>query len=168
MRSHWVILCAVLFSFACSRHRQQAPVEYPNQMGEIAFDPKADNPAFKLCNENDLVHSRTSLGYEGGRRHILDISKEMIEKEGLDVNYSGYIMAHFLVNCKGEAGRFRLEAMDMGFMQQEAPEELMAAVKKVVSSLNEWTITKASNAGKDHSKYLNFKFVNGQLDAITH
>lgn len=168
MRTYHILSLWILFLFGCQTRAKDALENYPDQMGEIAFDPQKDDSAFQLCNENDLVHSRTSLSYEGGRSEIMVISTAMMENAGLKVDYTGYIMAHFLVNCQGQTGRFRLESMDNGFMKDEAPDALMALVNKVVMSLDQWIITKTANLGKDHSKYLNFKFINGKLDAITH
>ena len=164
---HFLILL-VLTLLGCKTGNQELIEHYPNQMGEISFNAETDDPAFQLCNEQDLVHSRVSLSYDGGRARILKIGQNMIKNTGLSFDYTGYIMVHFLVNCQGQPGRFRFEAMDMGFMEQDAPAALLDSVDKVVRSLDEWIITRATNAGKDHSKYLNFKFVNGQLDAITH
>lgn len=72
------------------------------------------------------------------------------------------------MNCNGAPGRFRIETMDDGFSPIDSPKGLDNLVKNAVRSLDEWVIEKTENNGKDHSKYLRFKFVNGQIDAIMH
>ncbi len=159
------VLLGVLM-FGCQP--KEVSDDYPAQFGEIPFDPSTDNADFKLCDSTQLVHSRTSLSYVGGRIKIEEGIKTLFTQHGTTYDYNGYVLARFLVNCKGEVGRTRFESMDDGFMQQECPEGLIALIRASVESLNEWTIVTPSNMGKDHSKYLNIKIINGQVDAIIH
>lgn len=142
--------------------------DYPAQFGEIPFDPSIDNSNFKLCDSTQLVHSRTSLSYAGGRIKIEEAAKALFAQHGVAYDYNGYVLVRFLVNCKGEVGRLRFESLGDGFMEQECPEGLIELIRKAIESLNEWTIVTPANMGKDHSKYLNIKIKNGQIDAIIH
>lgn len=163
-----VFILVVITVFGCELNNASDLIDYPNQFGEIPFDAKMDDSSFELCDATALVHSRTSLSYVGGRVRIEEISKKVFDKEGHTYAYDGYVLVRFLVNCKGEIGRLRFESLDGGFMQQVAPEGLVALVRKSVEALNEWTVITPSNKGKDHSKYLNFKIKNGHIDAIIH
>jgi hypothetical protein len=96
------------------------------------------------------------------------ISREIFEAETNVYPFDGYVIVRFLVNCDAEVGRLRIESLDDGFMEQEAPEGLMSLIKKSVKALDQWIITNPANVGKDHSKYMNFKIKNGQVDAIIH
>ncbi|GAB5526244.1 MAG: hypothetical protein Roseis2KO_41160 [Roseivirga sp.] len=168
MKLQAVFMIVTVLVSGCQSDQSENQVDYPNQMGEISFDATKDDPDFTLCNEQDLVHSRTSLSYRGGRKRIEEISREMFSKATGNHDFSGYIIVRFLVNCQGETGRLRIEPMDDGFMEQAAPAGLIDLIRSSVEALDEWTITKPVNKGKDHSKYLNFKIKNGQIDAITH
>lgn len=168
MRVQVIFILVVMTIFGCESTNSSDLIDYPNQFGEIPFDAEMDDSSFELCDATALVHSRTSLSYVGGRVRIEEISKKVFDKEGRVYTYDGYVLVRFLVNCKGEIGRLRFESLDGGFMQQVAPEGLVALVRKSVEALNEWTIKTPSNKGKDHSKYLNFKIKNGQIDAIIH
>ncbi len=168
MRVQVVFIFVVLLIFGCEPDQSENMTDYPNQMGEISFDATKDDPGFTLCDKQDLVHSRTSLSYTGGRKRIVEISRDLFAKVGGKHDFNGYIMVRFLVNCKGRVGRLRIEPMDDGFMEQAAPAGLIDLVKQSVKALDGWTITKSANEGKDHSKYLNFKIKNGQVDAIIH
>lgn len=162
----FLVLTIVVFSCQSKDH---VDVDiYPSQFGEIPFDSTSDNPAFKLCNETDLVHSRTSLSYVGGRQRIEEILREAFENHNNTYEYNGYVLVRFLVNCQGKAGRLRFESMDEGFVKQKSPDGLVALIRKSIETLNEWTIVTPANEGKDHSKYLNLKIKNGQIDAIIH
>ncbi|WP_139135140.1 hypothetical protein [Roseivirga sp. 4D4] len=141
---------------------------YPDQFGEIAFDAALDDPGFQLCDSSQMVHSRVSLNYSGGRKRIEELCKQQVNVGGNAYAFNGYILIRFLVNCKGESDRFRIETLDEGFMPIECPDGLVSLVENAVRSLNEWVISKPENVGKDHSKYLNFKMVNGRVDAIIH
>ena len=163
VRSIWLALVLV----SCQSDQSKTEYEYPDQLGSIAFNAAMDSSDFKLCNEADLVHSRTSLSYEGGKAKVVALAREWFAKSG-SINFSGFVSVHFLVNCQGLPGRVRIEAMDGSFVEKEAPKALMDLLRNMVLSLDKWVITKPANVGKDHSKYLIFKIVNGEIAGVTH
>lgn len=168
MKAHLIFVLTLIVTSGCQPEKAPELVDYPNQFGEIPFDALLDDSSFGLCDSMDLVHSRTSLSYVGGWARIEVISRDIFEATVDVPAFDGYVVARFLVNCDGKIGRLRLEAMDDGFMEKEAPEGLMSLVKKAVKALDEWIITNPANMGKDHSKYMNFKIKNGQVNAIIH
>ncbi len=168
MTERFLMLLTLLWATSCKPNDSGKVNDYPDQFGEIAFDASQDHPDFKLCNPKELVHSRVSLGYEGGRKRIEVICKEVINESEMSFPYNGYVLVRFLVNCDGASGRFRIETMDYGFNEQECPKELVSLIENAVRSLDEWVVEKPENVGKDHSKYLNFKIINGRVDAIIH
>ncbi len=169
MIERFLLLFILLWVTACSPNTAEEATDYPDQFGEIPFDASSlDDPDFKLCNPKDLVHSRVSLNYKGGRKRIEELCKEAINGSETSYSYNGYVLLRFLVNCNGTSERFRIETMDEGFNRQECPEGLVSLVENAVRSLDEWVVEKPENVGKDHSKYLNFKIINGQVDAIIH
>ena len=155
-------------AFSCHSNQPVDMSEYPSQFGEIPFDPTVDDPGFKLCDSTNLVHSRVSLSYVGGRKRIEEICKDIFEKHKSRYDYDGYIIVRFLVNCEGKIGRLRFESLDEGFTKQKSPDGLVELIRESINALNEWTIIPPENVGKDHSKYLNFKIKNGQIDDIIH
>lgn len=167
MRFWTLSLCLLWTLVSCQTNKPTSEQIYPDQLGSIAFDASVDNPDFRLCNEADLVHSRTSLSYEGGRAKIVELTKEQFTASGR-IDFDGFVVAHFLVNCQGHPGRVRIETMDEAFARKDAPETLVNLLRNTVLSLNGWVISKPVNEGKDHSKYLIFKFVKGEVVAITH
>ncbi len=168
MAKPFFILLAFFWITGCGANNSEKANDYPVQFGEIAFDESQDHSDFKLCNSQDMVHSRTSLNYKGGRKRIEKLCMEMINGSENVYSYNGYVLVRFLVNCNGQSGRFRIETLDDGFNQQECPEGLASLVEYAVRSLDEWVVETPGNVGKDHSKYLNFKIINGQVDAIIH
>lgn len=168
MRVPIIVTLAAMLMLSCQSKDASRSVDYPDQFGEIPFDPARDDSNFALCDSTQLVHSRTSLSYVGGRIRIEEIAKEKFTQHGKSFDYNGYVLARFLVNCKGAVGRLRFEYIDDGFKEQKCPEGLASLIRESVEALDEWTIVTPSNKGKDHSKYLNFKIKNGQIDAIIH
>lgn len=168
MRVSLIVTLAAMLVFGCQPKDASGSVDYPNQFGEIPFDSNTDDSSFKLCDSTQLVHSRTSLSYVGGRIRIEEVAKELFAKNEKGFDYNGYVLVRFLVNCNGAVGRLRFEYLDDGFKEQKCPEGLAALIRESVEALDEWTIATASNRGKDHSKYLNFKIKNGQIDALIH
>lgn len=162
------ILFILLGMLALGCQSKDVSGDYPDQFGEISFDPSTDNTNFQLCDSTQLVHSRTSLSYVGGRIRIEEVAKSLFAEHGVTYDYNGYVIVRFLVNCKGEVGRLRFESLNEGFVEQDCPEGLIELIRKAIESLNEWTIVTPANMGKDHSKYLNIKIIKGQIDAIIH
>lgn len=164
----FLIISTMFWLVGCDHNKEYESTDYPDQFGEIEFDADLDRPDFQLCDESGLVHSRVSLNYEGGRKRIEEICKERVNIAESTYAFNGYILVRFLVNCKGESDRFRIEILDEGFEKQVCPDALISLVENAVRSLDAWTITKPENEGKDHSKYLNFKMIDGRIDAIIH
>ena len=167
MRIWTPFVCFLWAIVSCQHNNPTSEQIYPDQLGSIAHDASKDSPDFRLCHEADLVHSRTSLSYKGGRAKIVELTKEQFANSDR-IDFDGCVVVHFLVNCQGHPGRVRFEAMDEAFAPKNAPEALVNLLRDTVLSLNNWVISKPANEGKDHSKYLNFKFVNGEVVAITH
>ena len=164
----WAVHIYLLLMLAsCQSEKPTSGQIYPDQLGSIAFDAAMDSPDFKLCDETNLVHSRTSLAYKGGKAKIEVLTREWLAN-GIGVDFEGFVSVHFLVNCQGRSGRVRLNAMDGSFAQKEAPEALVNQLRNMVLSLDEWVIMKPTNTGKDHSSYLIFKIVKGEVVAVTH
>jgi hypothetical protein len=48
--------------------------------------------------------------------------------------------------------------LDAAFARHECSEALQEEIKTCVFRLEKWVVCQEENRGKDHSKYLNFKF----------
>ncbi|MEM9052593.1 MAG: hypothetical protein AAGC47_11110 [Bacteroidota bacterium] len=167
------LLFLVLFGFtlvSCHEKDSQESQSksYPEHLGQISYDPLIDDIAFQLCDTSMLVQSRLVIAYEGTNKALEEECRKHLNLSENRMNYDGYIMARFLINCRKETGRIRLQTLDAQFLEQDCPAELKEEIRRCVLSLNKWIFTRPNNQGKDHSKFLNFKFSNGELQTIIH
>ncbi len=141
---------------------------YPAYLGDIPYNSALDDKDFQLCDSLDIIKSRSAVSYIGGYPKIEEDCRRVLEKASNNHTYSGYVLARFIINCKKESGRFRIQSLDSAFMLQPCSDALISEVKTTIESLNNWVFTHSQNQEKDHSKYLNFLFKNGQLETISH
>lgn len=151
-----------------TKDREEVTLEYPEFIGEIDADDRLDDPRFKLCDSTMLVQSRLALSYEGGLAQLEEKGKKALGNRENYKKYSGYVMVRFIINCQKETGRFRFQTLDEQFLVQDCPQELKQQVQQFIEGLDKWVFLRAEDQGKDHSKYLNFKFEQGQLTNIIH
>ena len=158
----------VLFGCQPKPVKEDLPTQYPVHLGEIAIDADLNDSYFYLCDSTDIVQSRIALSYEGGFRQLEEECHQALSNSESEYSYDGLILVRFIVNCDKKTGRFRFQTLDAGFAYQGCPEALREEIKSCVAKLNNWIFIHEENRGKDHSKYLNFKFENGELLSIIH
>lgn len=124
MRSAFLI--SILFSplVACSQ-KTSDKIDYPENVGDIAFDKNLDDSAFKICDESHLFQYYNfgkGLQFSGEKTKINEHFKSFENKSLIGV--SGYITIRFIVNCEGNTGRFRMAEMDNDYKQKIFPKEI--------------------------------------------
>lgn len=143
--------------------------KYPANVGDIEFDAKIDNPNFKLCFP---IHTFQYFNYGNelekfkGEKSALDnLFFDQFENQNLK-NQSGLVRIRFVVNCKGEADRFRILEMDQKYnpftFDKKISEQLLAITKKIEG----WHPKSPEGHSVDYYQYLIFKIENGNLIEI--
>ena len=140
-----------------------------NNVGDICFDASLDDSSFKICNE-DKVFQYYSVGtnYIGERKAIREEVFSQLENKNLKFNNkSGYITFRFIVNCNGQAGRYRFKEVDENFLKTSFKKESVNKLKKSVMKLTNWKIgTLKNNVSVDSYYQINFKIINGEIADI--
>jgi len=145
----------------------QAPPNYPAQVGDIAFDAKLDDPAFKVCDDRN-VQQYYSFGkgfqYNGDKPQL---KREVLKqwKKLSDVN--AMITIRFIVNCEGKSGRFRIQSMDDSYQLIVLSEKVNSQLIQLTRSLSGWIIGTNRERSFDYYQYLTFRVNNGNLIEIT-
>lgn len=168
MKAHqylWLLL--VTLPFSCSTGSQETTT-YSRWVGDIPFDKNKDDSSFKLCNEDNVVHSRHALDYDGGKNAIKEACLNAFQFQESFAAFSGYIVIRFIRNCEGETGRFRVQTLDEHFASQDCPKALEEHLLGIVKTLKNWKYARLKDESFDCSKYLNFKINNGKIDNILH
>lgn len=166
MNRIFYIIC-LLFLVNC-KNEETEKVIYPRQIGDISYDVKLDNPNFVPCNGDDKIYQYFNTGkgveYKGGKKEIIDVFKEKYAP--INNEESGLIRIRFIVNCKGETGRFRVKQMSNNYEQYTFDDRITNQLLMITQSLGGWKI-KISNENKiDYYQYLIFKIEKGNLIEI--
>ncbi|MFZ1807082.1 MAG: hypothetical protein WAU36_07675 [Cyclobacteriaceae bacterium] len=161
-----VFTCFILL-IAC-QPETKAPSAYPNQVGDISFDSKVDDPNFKICNSDRVLqyyHFGKGLQYKGEKSKINELFKDgykNTERQG----ETGFVTIRFIVNCEGKTGWYRIQAMDKAYKAREFNEKLVDELLELTKKLDGWVIGVDHQNRVDYYQYLTFKLTNGQLIEI--
>lgn len=165
-------LAFLLFSFiSCAQESTSFKTEYPpRHIGDIEFDEKLDDPDFKLCNEQkayQYFNIGQGLLFKGEQ---IALEKEFLEKYNSDIakKESGFLRIRFIVNCKGETGRFRILGADENYKENEFDKSITSQLLQITKELKnwQWLFDQEKQEGWDYYQYLIFKIENGQIVKI--
>lgn len=108
----------------------------------------------------------TSLEYEGGFYAIKEKYHQQYQaiKEG---NNSGVVKILFYVNCRGEAGEYKMETYDFNYQKTDLNPNLTSQLMSITKQLNQWIPGKDEGGNTVNSlKFLAFRIVNGEITEI--
>jgi len=132
-------------------------------VGDIAFDSRTDDPKFQLCNPNWVLQ-----GYQLKTR--MDETSVMVAKEFKTrfhskeewKNESGLIRVRFIVNCSGVADRFRLLELGADLKEKQFNKDLAAHVLSIAKGI-QWRVRRAHQQTVDYYHHVSVWITNGQL-----
>ena len=138
-------------------------------VGDIEFDPSTDNPDFKICGPRifqyyNFEKGNFSLDKKLIRKHFADRFK----KGGEGAGQTGYITIRFVVNCQGEADRYRIYEIDRELIETKFDKALKNQILALTKELKGWKPGEfqvlRNRPGKfDFYQYLTFKIHEGEL-----
>lgn len=143
-------------------------MEYPPQVGDIAFDSEHDDVDFKICNENQIAQYYNfgkGLQYTGEKPKINEHFFSLF-KASADAEESGFVTIRFIVNCHGKTGRFRMEGMDNDFHEKSFSKETTTQLLNLTRKLDGWIVPQHDGRSFDYYQYLTFKIEGGRLIEI--
>jgi hypothetical protein len=135
-------------------------------VGDIAFDPKTDDPKFELCDRNWVWQ-----GYELKTKMdetSLTVERELKSNFRTHPNWSNQnaiVRIRFIVNCHGAADRFRVLALDFDLKQIEIDESLKAHLVSIARQL-QWPVRRAQSRSVDYYHYFSVKITNGRITDV--
>jgi hypothetical protein len=140
----------------------------PRQVGDIPFDPRIDDPAFRVCD------SQRVFQYYNTGSYFLHHKKEMVKyfmsnyKAGRDTaNQAGYLTIRFIINCAGETGRFRLYELDSAYQAFRFSEMISGQLLTLIRQWKGWQPAKYHDKIYDNYQYITFTLKKGRIVCIT-
>jgi hypothetical protein len=169
MKFAWSFLIfALLFSNLLKAQDITKANSYPEQVGEIIFNPKTDKANFELC-DNGWTYEYYGCGttYKGGAKALKSYLLAHYQYKPVYKNVSGYITIRFLVSCKAQTDRFRVFQVDENYQKTKFDAGCIIQLIKLCKSLNKWVAGSLNGKPVNTYYYLNFKMFKGRMMEIT-
>ncbi|TAF33013.1 MAG: hypothetical protein EAZ57_07130 [Cytophagales bacterium] len=159
------------FSCLCLPHSVQGQCvenNYLRWVDDIAHDAKLDGKKSHLCNDENssIQYFNPTLGlqYEGEKTAIENTFYKKYKP--VKVLESGWIRVRFIVNCKGEAGRFRVIESDENYTPRPFSPIITTQILKITKSLKGWKPLQYQDRPADYYQYVIVKIKNGNIEKI--
>jgi len=143
------------------------PSKYPRMVGDIAYDSALDDPQFKICNDDVF---KQYFNFVKGAVYIDEkpslVKKFKAEYQPVKSDQSGLLRVRFIVNCEGQAGRFRLLMMDNNYNPTEFADDIVNQILSIVKKQERWALLPNENNPENYYQYLIFKIREGKIIEI--
>lgn len=160
----------LLFWFYSCAQESMIVQKYPEQVGNIEYDPKLDKANFKTCLKEKYLFQYYNLEngfqYKGGYFELHKEIKENFRYVNNTEYESGYIVIRFLVNCQGETDRFRVQEIGLDYQPKKFNKELVNQLLTITKNLKGWNAGEFKGYKVDYYQYLTFVIGNGKIKAI--
>nr|WP_298995730.1 hypothetical protein [uncultured Allomuricauda sp.] len=140
--------------------------KHEHVIGYINPDESRLNNGFHVCNESQIYQyynpekATYSQGKNGIRRFILD------NYVNEDYSNSGYLTFRFVINCKGEAGRYIIHENNLDLIPKEFNPKLTEHLFNLTIQLKEWNPNFIRGEYRDSYMFLTYKIENGEITEI--
>ena len=158
-----ILLC---FSFtACDYYVINA---HENHVGVIGEKEGISNDDFSVCFEEKIFpyyYGNNVAKYKSGKDSLRLYFDQNFDNKDY-TGQSGYITIRFIINCKGETGRFEILQTGTDFKTKEFEPILVDQLFNLVQNLERWQAIKFQGDSFDSFFHLTFKIENGQIVEI--
>ncbi len=158
------LLLLLMFFVSCKSDYAQKSKIY---VDDIEYNAQIDNPNFNLCGDRPFKYFNNSEGieYYGDKPALEKAFKEKYRGNSVPKE-SGLIRIRFIVNCQGEAGRFRLIEMDENYNEKTFNSAITQQLMHITKGLNIWKPKQINGEIRDYYMYLIFKLKDGEIVKI--
>lgn len=121
---------------------------------------------FKTCDEKYIIQyynperATYSEGKNGLRKFI------MSNYENRNYIDSGYLNIRFVINCKGEAGRYIIHENDLNLKPKKFNKDLVHQLFELTTQLKKWNPNFTHDEFRDSYMYLSYRIENGNITEI--
>lgn len=137
-------------------------------VGELLPNETTEESSFQICGPQDRIvqyYAFDEKTYTGEKKAIVDHFHRFFTANPSHTD-SGLLRIRFVVNCKGESGRFHLLGMDTNYQEKSFDPELSTSLLEITKSLDGWKAMEVKGRSYDYYQYLIFKIEDGRLIEI--
>lgn len=146
--------------------------EYVNRVSYIDPETSELSEGFETCNERIVDYYNTNPGdpsaqvvsYSAGKNGLRKFILENYENR----NYSdsGYLNIRFVINCKGETGRYVVHENDLDLSPKSFNSELKEQLYGLTKQLKKWNPVVFREQPQDSYMYISYRIKNGEIIEI--
>lgn len=140
------------------------PYDSGMNVGDIKFDVNKDDPHFDICN-SDEIFQYYSLSFSSTDDVKKQVRAKALSKSVTGVP-SGYFTIRFVVNCKGEADRFRFYAVDLQYRERSIDGNIAKLLGSIIEAIEAWPIGTFEQAPVDYYRFVTFKIQDSKVMEI--
>ena len=132
----------------------------------IACDAELDDPSFTLCDDHAVLnHYRHRPQYQEDGSDIGDLILAEFADCPMQEGLSGFITVRFIVNCEGQAGRFRTYELNTAYQPYHF-ERLTSQLVRFIQSKKSWKPGKVEGRPFDSFYHLNCRVIDGLITDV--
>ena len=128
-----------------------------------------DATNFVICGPEkgiaDYYNARKEVRYADSKGEMMRIIRSNTEREKL-MGDSGYLTFRFVVNCRGEAGRFVMEQTSLDYEDKEFSKETVDHLYQITYSFKRWRPAVIREEPRDAYVYVTYKLQNGVITDV--
>lgn len=162
----YILLICFLFNCKSAEEDTARIKSYSDNVGDIPFDSNTDNRSFMFCDSTKVISGRSTLTFSDNGNTVAEVCLKNFKFRSTYEPFSGYVIVRFIVNCKKETGRFRIQTLDKNFSLKECPIGLQNHLMSIVKELKSWENSGSRGKGFDRSKFVNFKITDGKIEKV--
>jgi hypothetical protein len=160
-------ICLILLVIINSYLTATSQNTFPRNVGDISFDPMMDDPSFHICDSQNIFQ------YYYARSWYLDNKKSIAQyftahySPSDSLQESGYITIRFIINCKGQTGRFRIFELDSNYQSFHFHPQISGQFLRLTKQLTGWQPVKYNDRVLDSYQYITFNIEKGRIKSIS-
>lgn len=166
-----ILSFVLITSVSCkSENTNNSDSGYMRFVGDIPPDSILDASGFKVCNEEKHIFQYFNTGegfkYKGEKPALVSKIKNNFKPIAGSDDQNGYIRIRFIINCRGESGRYSVLSSDFSYEPKKFDQVVVNQLLTLVEELDGWEIISKNGTSLDYYMYLIFKIENGQIIEI--
>lgn len=142
--------------------------KYPRMIGDLAKDTIIDDAKFTLCHQEKFAtqyYAFEDKPYIDEKSELLAIYHNKYDASTVKKE-SGLIRIRFIINCKGETGRFRIISSDYNYKEITFDRNITKQLLNITKNLKGWQVFERKGKPRDYYYYLIFKMDKGVITEI--
>ena len=146
--------------FEVDKNKYSKNVEY--------IDPEKAlfNEGFQVCNEDKIgqYYNLNQATYSKGKNGLRTCILSNYVNKGY--NSSGYLNIRFIINCKGETGRYIIHENNLDLEPTQLDKEMVTQLFELTRRLKKWNPIRSKEKTWDSYMYISYRIENGEIIEI--